>query len=310
MAIPFIQGPKIAAGQSLSDVIDCSTSPPVRITMPSGWTAPAHLTFQVSSDGVTFGDLVDNAGQEIRVNVVPNTVVRLSAQWITSPVLLRFRSGSSAVPIVQAADRIFGCAMMNDQTGSVGPEGPQGPPGPQGTPGPAGPSAASANPGNLAKLGTDSLILVPNTSALKGTVAGDDAAPGMIGEVIKGSNPTGISLANNVPTNLITLHLTPGDWNVGSITTFTPAGTGPNGLASGITLTSGTLPTDPEITSGVGILNQLWASSMPSNKVQNIPTSLVRVNTSAPKDVFLVVMAAFGGGTVTATGYMSARRIR
>jgi hypothetical protein len=57
-------------------------------------------------------------------------------------------------------------------------------------------------------------------------------------------------------------------------------------------------------------LNQLWASSMPSNKVQNIPTSLVRVNTAVPKDVFLVVMASFGGGTVTATGYMSARRIR
>lgn len=41
----------------------------------------------------------------------------------------------------------------------VGPEGPQGP---QGDPGPAGPTAVSTDPGNLATLGGDSLIFVPD----------------------------------------------------------------------------------------------------------------------------------------------------
>ena len=132
----------------------------------------------------------------------------------------------------------------------------------------------------------------------------------MVGEVIAAGNATGISLVTNIPTNLITLHLTPGDWNVGSITTFTPVGTGPNGLASGITLTSGTLPTDPEITSGIGILNQLWASSMPSARCRTSRPRWCGSIRRCRRTCFLVVMGSFGGGTVTATGYMSARRIR
>jgi hypothetical protein len=306
MAIPFISGPKISAGQSLSDIVDCSTSPPVRITMPPGWT-PAHLTFQVSSDGVTFGDLVDMNGQEIKANVKPSTVVRLSSQWITAPVFLKFRSGSSSVPIVQTADRIFGCSMMNDQIGSIGPEGPQGPAGPAG---PAGPSAVSANAGNLARLGTDSLILVPNAVVLKGTIAGDDAAQGMIGEVISSSNFGGVALTTAVPMNVTQIMLSPGDWNVGGVVIFAPVGTGPNSVIAALSQTAAALPSDNDVATGKGIMQQIWASSMPAGKTQTTPTSLIRINTSTAKPVYLVAQATFGGGTVTVQGYISARRVR
>jgi hypothetical protein len=203
--------------------------------------------------------------------------------------------------------------------GSTGPQGPKGDAGAtgaagsQGVPGavgPAGPSAVSANAGNVAKLGTDSLIYVPNTGPIKGVTDGSNAASGMVGEVISASIPTGQALTTNVVINLGTINLTPGDWNVGSIVNFTPSSTGPNGLAAGLTLTSGTLPTDLECATGVGILNQLWSSGMQSNKIQSMPTSLLRVNTSTAKAVYLVVMANFGGGSMIATGYMSARRVR
>jgi hypothetical protein len=101
----------IANRASLSGAIDCSAAPPVRISMPATWTA-ANLTFQVSSDGTTFEDLFDANGQEIMVNVVPGTVVRLSAAWAVSPVWLKFRSGTRKAPVVQAADRIFSIAMV------------------------------------------------------------------------------------------------------------------------------------------------------------------------------------------------------
>jgi len=79
--------------------------------MPTQWTS-ANLTFQISSDGVTFEDLFDIAGQEIMVNVIPGTVVRLSNNWVTSPVYLKFRSGTRKAPVVQSADRVFGVTVQ------------------------------------------------------------------------------------------------------------------------------------------------------------------------------------------------------
>ena len=79
--------------------------------MPIGWT-PANLTFQVSSDGTAFEDLFDTTGKEVLVNVAPGTVVRLSAAWAVSPVWLKFRSGTRAAPVMQAADRIFTVAIV------------------------------------------------------------------------------------------------------------------------------------------------------------------------------------------------------
>jgi hypothetical protein len=52
--------------------------------------------------------------------------------------------------------------------GSEGPPGPQGPPGPAGPAGPAGPpgpTAVSADTPNMAKLGTDNLLLVPDAAS-------------------------------------------------------------------------------------------------------------------------------------------------
>jgi hypothetical protein len=39
-------------------------------------------------------------------------------------------------------------------------------------------------------------------------------------------------------------------------------------------------------------------------------TGVVRVNINAPASVYLAAQATFSGGTVTATGYLAARRVR
>ena len=194
--------------------------------------------------------------------------------------------------------------------GTQGTAGAQGPPGSAGAVGPAGPSAVSANAGNQARLGTDNLIFVPSPATIKGVTDGSDAAAGNVGEVMSASVTTAVGLTTNVVANLATLNLTPGDWNVGGVVIFTPSGTGPNSVIAALSQTAATLPTDNDVAAGKAIMQQIWASSMPSNKTQTTPTSLIRVSTSIPKSVSLVALAAFGGGSVSATGYVSARRVR
>jgi hypothetical protein len=132
----------------------------------------------------------------------------------------------------------------------------------------------------------------------------------MVGEVISSSNFGGVGLTTNVAMNVTQIALTPGDWNVGGVVIFTPASTGPNSVIAALSQTAATLPPDNDVATGKGIMQQIWASSMPSNKTQTTPTSLIRVNTSTPKSVYLVALAVFGGGTVNVTGYVSARRVR
>ena len=54
--LQVLEGPKIEAGESLSDGVDCSAGQLVRITMPYTWT-PAPITFQFSTDGVFYNDM-------------------------------------------------------------------------------------------------------------------------------------------------------------------------------------------------------------------------------------------------------------
>lgn len=205
---------------------------------------------------------------------------------------------------------IPGPAGTQGLKGDKGDAGVAGTAGPQGPVGPVGPTAVSANAGNLAKLGTDNLILVPNTGPIKGVIDGSDAAAGMVGEVIANSSIGGIALTTAAAMNVASVTLTPGDWNVGGVVVFTPANTGPNSVIAALSQTAATLPSDNDVATGRGIMQQIWASSMPSNKTQTTPTSLMRVNTSTSKTVYLVAMAVFGGGIVSVTGYISARRVR
>jgi hypothetical protein len=113
LAVPFaiVSGPVIAAGESLSSVLDVSNANfgIKRITMPDDWT-PAWLTFQISQDGVTFTDLVFADGSPVVVKVIPGTtVVAINDIWQAG--YFRFRSGRRIADIVQAETRNFICVI-------------------------------------------------------------------------------------------------------------------------------------------------------------------------------------------------------
>jgi hypothetical protein len=93
----------IAAGQALSNVVDCSSGQPIAVYLPDDWT-PARLTFQISPDGTNFGDLFDASATEVAFNILPGTALILAPQW-TPIMYLKVRSGSRENPVVQDADR-------------------------------------------------------------------------------------------------------------------------------------------------------------------------------------------------------------
>lgn len=94
----------IAAGQSLSAAIDCSTGAPVFLHMPPDWTS-ARLSFQVSPDNTDYDDLFDASAREITVNVLPGTAMRLDSELWAPVTWLKIRSGGRDQPIPQAVNR-------------------------------------------------------------------------------------------------------------------------------------------------------------------------------------------------------------
>jgi hypothetical protein len=97
----------IAEAGSLSGAVDCGNQPPVAIIMPAAWTA-ADLTFQVSADGTTWGNLYDeNASTrtETSLKAAANDIIRLDPNkwgWVRH---LKIRSGTAASAVAQAAAR-------------------------------------------------------------------------------------------------------------------------------------------------------------------------------------------------------------
>jgi hypothetical protein len=112
MALKVLNGPFIQAGEALSDGLDCSEGPIVRLTMPADWT-PANITFQISSDGEMYNDLVDRNGNEITMTVVAGSAVVLSqfAEYLKAVAFIKIRSGTAEYPVAQNMQRAFAVAI-------------------------------------------------------------------------------------------------------------------------------------------------------------------------------------------------------
>jgi len=112
MALVVFNGPTIAAGQSLSFGLDCTSGRLVRITMPAAW-AGANLSFQISTDGTFYNDLFSIDGTEIIIPVVAGTAVVVAQLGAALEAIqfLKLRSGSRSYPVVQPAQRDFAVAV-------------------------------------------------------------------------------------------------------------------------------------------------------------------------------------------------------
>lgn len=94
----------IGSGAALSGAIDLGPYKLGYVHMPSAWTA-ANLTFQISYDGVAYGDLYDHLGGEYTVTAAASRAILVPVIDMMAVRYLKIRSGTAATPVNQAASR-------------------------------------------------------------------------------------------------------------------------------------------------------------------------------------------------------------
>ena len=149
-----------------------------------------------------------------------------------------------------------------------------------------------------------------------GVTDGTDAAPGQIGEYLNVDDMTGLAPPANIPTQVCSIALPPGCWEVWGACDFTIASVGadvqgapvqPNQLASSISLYPDGLPTQVDLITGTGVMNLIY-SPLASGQRQVLITGQCRSNSADPITLYLI--AAVGSANANVKGYISARRVR
>jgi hypothetical protein len=142
-----------------------------------------------------------------------------------------------------------------------------------------------------------------------GVTDGSTAAAGKVGEVIesKVAYAAGVALTTGVATNVTSIVLTAGDWEIsGQISFGGTSITVASGTYSwgGVSTTSATFPADGT-ESGAGVPPMTATSSY-----WGICYAPKRVTVSASTTCYLVAFTQFTAGTVKAYGFIHARRVR
>lgn len=147
-----------------------------------------------------------------------------------------------------------------------------------------------------------------STTGIIGTTTNNNAAAGSVGEIVESTVLVGsaVALTSTVTANITSISLTAGDWDVWGSTWYTlNAFTTLQVIIGGINTTSATLPTAP----GAGAMEQA-AGTFTLGATQGRNIGLRRLSLSATTTVYLVVQATFITSTVSAYGYIGARRVR
>lgn len=150
----------------------------------------------------------------------------------------------------------------------------------------------------------NNILFSPSTAGLKGTTTADNAAAGVVGELLSIVQSSNVALTTAVTANIATLSLTAGDWDVDGVINFNPSAA-PTALSAGIATTSATLPNPVTPNGALNALRLTFTAA-----VQTMPTGTYRVNVSATTNVYLVAQATFSSGNCQTTGFMRARRVR
>lgn len=144
----------------------------------------------------------------------------------------------------------------------------------------------------------------------QGITNGGNAQAGYIGEYISASVPQGsaVPLSSGSPSNIASINLTAGDWDIlGNIATNPASVTTQTSAACGISTTSGSLPTAP----AGGLSN--WQGSVSSINPVYLVTGSVRINTTQNTTAYLVGLSTYTNSTtatVSMYGLISGRRAR
>jgi hypothetical protein len=175
------------------------------------------------------------------------------------------------------------------------------------SPGPIG--STSASTGAFTTVSATGLISPTSTVGIKGTITNDNAQAGSVGEYISSTVLTGsaVSLTTATSANITSISLTAGDWDVsGAISFNMAASTSVQQYQVAVSTTSATLPTTPP-----------WARQnlnvnpyAPGAISAHIAAGIVRMSLSGTTTVYLVAQSSFTVSTMSAYGFIAARRMR
>ena len=157
-------------------------------------------------------------------------------------------------------------------------------------------------------------IFIPRATgavAIRGTNTNDSAAAGYVGEYKSSSVLVGspVAVANNTYTNLTSIALTAGDWDVYVNAVFDPAAT--TNIKGCIALISSTTNSS-NFTPGWFTWN-MWDQTtgiVIGSSYHSVVVGPVRVSLAAPATYYANVYSTFSVSTMSAWGTMSARRVR
>lgn len=149
-----------------------------------------------------------------------------------------------------------------------------------------------------------SLTFSPTTNGIIGTTTNNNAIAGTVGEFISSVivSGSGVSFTNNTPTDLTSISLTAGDWNVWGNIFYTFAG---GGASSSYGWISSTSATQPDISR---ICGQAFSSALLGN--WGFETPIQRFSLSGTTTIYISGISVVNAGTITASGGIYARRIR
>lgn len=143
-----------------------------------------------------------------------------------------------------------------------------------------------------------------------GVQAATAAATGVVGEFIGVSVVATAALTSNVAANITAIVLSPGDWDVTGIATFTGStATVISYFVASISTTNAT--SIPDAVSGNSAF-QTYGNTTPFNLINNVNifTGPVRLLLNATTTTYLNALSGFATSTCSVAGYIRARRMR
>ena len=156
---------------------------------------------------------------------------------------------------------------------------------------------------------SNALTVAGGNLIFPGTGTNDNAAAGIVGEIIESSIAQGsaVSLTNGASTNVTSISLTPGDWAVWGNVWFNPAATTSiTRLAGSVGIANATLETAP---AGGGVAAQQMVAFVPNAQI-GFSVGMRRISLSITTTAYLVAQASFTVSTLSGYGYIGARRVR
>jgi len=143
---------------------------------------------------------------------------------------------------------------------------------------------------------------------VQGTNTNDSAAAGYVGEYNSSTVllASAVALTSGVAADITSISLSAGDWDVrGSIATSVQPATITSVLSAWMSTVSATVPARPN----EGGYSQI-SSAFTTGANNVIQAGVMRVSVAAPTTIYLSTSIAFTSGTLSAYGFIGARRMR